>query len=105
MKLEGQVALITGASRGLGLSIARALGAEGAGVACLARPGRELESAVEGLKRSGIDATALPADVTASSEVEAAVRSLAGERGGLDIAVLNAGTWKGAPVHETSEEM
>ena len=72
MKLEGQVALVTGASRGLGLAIARALGAEGAAVACVARLGPDLDAAVAALAATGITAIAAPADVTRDAEVAAA---------------------------------
>jgi NAD(P)-dependent dehydrogenase (short-subunit alcohol dehydrogenase family) len=101
MRLQDQVALVTGASHGLGLAISRALAAEGAAVAALARPGPRLEAAVASLA----GAFAVPADVTREAEVAAAVRAAAERRGRLDIVVLNAGTWQGAPLHETSEEL
>jgi NAD(P)-dependent dehydrogenase (short-subunit alcohol dehydrogenase family) len=103
MKLEGQAALITGGSRGLGLAIARALGAEGASVACVARSGSELEAAVASLAGSGIRAIAAPADVTKDLEVAAALKAVLERFGRLDMLVLNAGTWQGAPIHETTE--
>lgn len=104
MKLAGHVALVTGASRGLGLAIARALGAEGAAVACLARPGAELDRAVASLAASGVAAVATPADVTNDAEVAAAVQAARDHFGRLDILVLNAGTWQGAPIHQTTPE-
>jgi NADP-dependent 3-hydroxy acid dehydrogenase YdfG len=103
MRLADQVALITGASRGLGLAIARALSGEGAAVACVARAGPELEAAVASLRAGGAQALAAPADVTREAQVEAAVRATVEQWGRIDILVLNAGTWAGAPVHETSE--
>jgi NAD(P)-dependent dehydrogenase (short-subunit alcohol dehydrogenase family) len=103
MTLTGRIALITGASRGLGLTIARALGREGARVACMARPGEELERAVATLVSGGTDAIATPADVTREADVAAAVEMAVKRWGGLDIAVLNAGTWQGAPLAQTTE--
>ena len=103
MKLDQRVALVTGGSRGLGLAIARALAAEGARIACLARAGPELERAVADLEAAGAEAIAAPADVTREAEVASAVRTAAQAWGRLDIVVLNAGTWQGAPLHETTE--
>lgn len=105
MKLVDQVALVTGASRGLGLAIAKALAAEGAAIACVARAGSELDRAVGGLSASGARALAVPADVTSDVAVEAAVRTTLERLGRIDLLVLNAGTWQGAPLHETSEAM
>ena len=104
-RLEGQVALVTGGSRGLGLAIARALAAEGAALALLARPGAELDQAVAKVSADGGRAIAVEADVTRSDQVERAVRSVLDRLKRLDIVVLNAGTWQGAPLHETSEAM
>ena len=104
MKLENQVALITGASRGLGRAIAHALAAEGASIACVARPGAELDRTVAELSSAGVPALAAPADVTRAGEVESAVRTSLERWGRLDILVLNAGTWAGSKIHETSEE-
>lgn len=105
MRLKDQVALITGGSRGLGLAIARALAAEGASLSLVARPGAELDAATTELRAAGIDAIAAPADVTRAAEVERAVRAPLEQWGRLDIVVLNAGTWQGAPLRETSEEL
>jgi NAD(P)-dependent dehydrogenase (short-subunit alcohol dehydrogenase family) len=105
VRLERQVAIVTGGSRGLGLAIARALSAEGAAVALVARAGAELERAVAELEAGGARAMAAPADVTSAAQAEAAVRAAVERWGRLDIVVLNAGTWQGAPLHETSEAM
>jgi NAD(P)-dependent dehydrogenase (short-subunit alcohol dehydrogenase family) len=104
VKLEQQVALITGASRGLGLAIAHALAREGAAIACVARPGAELEQAVANLTSAGARAIAAPADVTVESEVAGAVTRTMERLGRLDVVVLNAGTWQGARITETTEQ-
>lgn len=103
MKLEKQVALITGASRGLGRATARALAAEGASIACVARPGPDLDATVAELAGAGSQALAAPADVTNATQVEGVVRATLDRWGRLDIVVLNAGTWAGAKIHETTE--
>ena len=104
MHLTDQVALITGASQGLGLAIARELAAHGAGVSVVARAGAKLDEAVASLAGEGHRAIGVAADITRSEEVERAVRRTLDELGRLDIVVLNAGTWQGSPIVETSEE-
>ncbi|MFI5371859.1 MAG: SDR family oxidoreductase [Candidatus Eisenbacteria bacterium] len=103
MSLTGRVALVTGASRGLGLAIARALARDGAKLACMARPGAELDTAVASLTGAGAEAIAVSADVTHEAEVAAGIAGVTGRWGSLDIVVLNAGTWQGAPLAETTE--
>ncbi len=103
MKLKDRVALVTGSSQGLGLEIARHLAGEGAAVSLVARAGSKLDEAVASLTASGARAIAAPADVTNEAEVEAAVRRTVETLGRLDILVLNAGTWQGAPIVETTE--
>ena len=104
MKLEGQVALITGGSHGLGLAIGHALRAEGAAISVMARPSAELDHAVSSLDGGGEHAMAAPADVTQAAEVEKGVKATIERWGRLDILVLNAGTWAGAPIAETTEQ-
>jgi NADP-dependent 3-hydroxy acid dehydrogenase YdfG len=103
MKLENKTALVTGASRGLGLAIAETLAREGAAVALMARATDELARAVEELAASGARVMAAPADVTHEKEVAAVIGNVVAAWKRLDILVLNAGTWQGAPIAETTE--
>jgi NAD(P)-dependent dehydrogenase (short-subunit alcohol dehydrogenase family) len=105
MKLTGRVALITGASHGLGLAIAHQLAAEGATLALVARRGESLDRAAAELAFASGGAAAFPADVSAAAEVETSVRAVIERWGRIDILVLNAGTWQGAPLAETDEAM
>ncbi len=81
-------ALVTGASRGIGRELARALAARGAAVGVLARSEDELARLAREL---GPRAVALPADVGDRAEVEAAVGRFIAEAGGLDLVIANAG--------------
>jgi len=83
--------LITGGSRGLGLLLARAVGAEGARVALLARDTEELARAQRDLAARGVTALAIPCDVTDAEAIPAAVREVATRLGPVDVLVNNAG--------------
>jgi 3-oxoacyl-[acyl-carrier protein] reductase len=80
--LDGRVAMVTGASRGIGAAVARALAAEGAHLALASRSGDDL--GIEG-------AVARPADVRDPAALEALVKETVERFGGLDILVVNAG--------------
>ncbi len=89
--LTGKTALITGASRGMGFAIARAMGEAGAAVVVSSNEAEECEAAAANLRAAGIDALAIPCDVAARAEVAAlAARALAW-RGAVDALVCNAG--------------
>lgn len=88
LRLDGKRAIITGASRGIGLAVATALAAEGTDVALVARGAAALEEAAAGLARgTGARVLAVPADTTSSESVDAMVARVAGELGGVDILV------------------
>jgi NAD(P)-dependent dehydrogenase (short-subunit alcohol dehydrogenase family) len=88
--LRGQVALITGGSRGLGLALARAFGGAGCKVAICARDEETLERARASLAAAGIPALALPCDVTDRAQVARLVDDVSAHFGRVDIVVANA---------------
>lgn len=94
---EGEVALITGGSRGLGLEIAEAFGAAGATVVITARREQWLREAEQALKAQGITVHALTCDVADSASVEQTVQQALAACGKIDILVNNAGLTWGAP--------
>jgi len=83
--------LITGASSGIGRSLALRLAAEGARIALVARREAELEALAEEIRTMGSDATFAVADIAERAEVEEACRKLTEAFGGIDILVNNAG--------------
>jgi 3-oxoacyl-[acyl-carrier protein] reductase len=89
--LGDQVAIVTGASQGLGKAIAAALGANGARVACLARNKEKLDQAVAQIVEAGGSAEALVCDVADRASVEQVVDHVIQSRDRLDILVNNAG--------------
>jgi NAD(P)-dependent dehydrogenase (short-subunit alcohol dehydrogenase family) len=103
--LEGRVAVVTGASSGLGVGFARALAAAGAsGLVLAARRAERLESLAKELGRDGVDVLAVPCDVTRSPEVEALKDACLERFGKVDILVNNAGTTEISPAEEETEE-
>jgi NAD(P)-dependent dehydrogenase (short-subunit alcohol dehydrogenase family) len=100
---QGKVALITGASRGIGLAIARSLAGLGAKVALCARDPKRLETAAAGLKQTGASVVAIPADVRGADEIASLVRETEHALGPIEILVNNAGIGYFAPVQEASE--
>jgi NAD(P)-dependent dehydrogenase (short-subunit alcohol dehydrogenase family) len=104
-RLEGKIALITGANRGIGRGIAEAFASEGAALTLTARDAALLDETAEALKRKGADALAVPADVTDERQVQEVFRRAMDRFGRLDILVNNAGTFAGSgPVDEVSVE-
>ena len=91
LRLAGRVAIVTGGSRGLGLVLARELGARGMRVVIVARDEEEIERARATLEAEGIDATALPCDVSDEEGVAGLVADVEENIGPVDLLVNNAG--------------
>ncbi|KZC38525.1 MULTISPECIES: SDR family oxidoreductase [Rhodanobacter] len=98
--LDGQTALITGGSRGLGLQIAEALGDYGARILLSARKADELKQAQAHLQRRGIESEWVVADVAQPESVHALVDAALARMGRIDVLVNNAGTSWGAPAED-----
>ena len=98
--LSGKTALITGGSRGLGLQIAEALGEQGATLVLSSRKQSELDDAVEHLKKLGIKAHAIAADLGTPEAAVPLVAEAVKRLGHLDILINNAGATWGAPAEE-----
>ena len=102
--LKGKVALVTGASRGIGLRIARTLAAEGAHVCLCARNEAGLQAVVQELRAAGATVEAVPADVTLTAGAESVVAAARDRLGGLDVLVNNVGGSVWTPFAAISDE-
>lgn len=90
-KLDGKVAIITGASRGIGADAARRFAQEGACVVLVARSKEVIEKVADEIKAAGGEALAVPADVSRAGDVENVVKKTMDKFGRLDVAFNNAG--------------
>jgi NAD(P)-dependent dehydrogenase (short-subunit alcohol dehydrogenase family) len=97
-----RAAIVTGASSGIGLAIARVLGEEGFGITMAARRPDKLDGAVAGLAADGFDVHAVAANVAEESEIQKIVAAHRERYGRLDVLVNNAGVGMGATVAEIS---
>jgi NAD(P)-dependent dehydrogenase (short-subunit alcohol dehydrogenase family) len=102
--LRGQVVLITGSSRGLGLALARAFAREGCCIVLCARDADELQQAQDDMVRRGATAIAIPCDVTDAQQVRDMVETANWQFGGVDILVNNAGVIQVGPLHTATEQ-
>jgi len=93
MRLKNQVAVITGASRGIGQAIAQRCAEEGAKVALVARTAAKLEEAAAEIRRMGGEVLVIPADVTDHHQVQAMARQAETELGPVSLLVNNAGSF------------
>lgn len=87
---EGKLALVTGASRGIGAATAEALAAQGAHVILIARTAQALEQVEERIHQAGGNATIAPMDLSDRDNIAKLAEAVAGRWGSLDIMVLNA---------------
>jgi NADP-dependent 3-hydroxy acid dehydrogenase YdfG len=104
MRLQGTVALVTGASSGIGAATARSLAAEGAAVAVLARRRDRLEELADEIRTGGGTAIVAEADITDRQQGENAVERVVSELGRLDTLVNNAGLMHIGPVADAPPE-
>ncbi|MBJ7426093.1 MAG: SDR family oxidoreductase [Ilumatobacteraceae bacterium] len=100
--LSDDVAVVTGAGRGIGEGIANTLAEAGAAVVCAARRGDEVEAVAAGIRARGGRAIALATDVTDNDAVEALAQKAISEFGHLDIWINNAG---GSPIQTPLTEL
>jgi len=103
--VEGKVALVTGASSGLGRQFALCLAEQGAHVAIMARRAVRLEILKKKIEAMGVRCLVLPCDVCDSAAVRAAVEKTAAEFGRIDILVNNAAMGFATPAIETEDEV
>ena len=101
--LAGKIALITGASRGIGFAIARRLGRMGARMSICGRDQAKLDQSASSLRGEGIETLAVQADVARGDQISSLVQKTQQEFGPIDILVNNAGIGMFGPFHEFGE--
>jgi 3-oxoacyl-[acyl-carrier protein] reductase len=106
LNLDGRVALITGASEGIGKATALSLAQEGCRVGMCARRPDVLEAAAEEVRAAtGAEVLALPTDVTRPDQIERAVQTIGREFGPVYILVNNAGQSAAAPFDAVGDDV
>lgn len=104
-KLKGKVAVVTGASKGIGAAIAKALGAEGASVVVnYASSKTGADGVVAAIKAAGGQAIAVQGDVSKAADAQAIIDAAVKEYGRLDVLVNNSGVYEFSPLEAITEE-
>ena len=103
-RLNSQVAVVTGAGRGLGKEIALALASAGADIGMMARTKSQLEETAREIQAYGRKALVIPIDVAKSEEVDHAIEHVTQNLGPVDILVNNAGITEQKPLVKMSDE-
>lgn len=103
-KLTGKVAIVTGASRGLGQGMAIALAEAGADIALVARTKAALEQTAAAIKKAGRKDLVVPADLSGAAEAERVVQEAVKDMGHVDILLNAAGTQVRKPFFEMTEQ-
>ncbi len=102
-RLDGRVAVVTGAGKGIGRGTAIALAEAGADVVVAARTQSDLDATTKEIEARGRRALAVPTDVTVTEELVALIARASEQFGRIDILVNNAGGWLPRPILGTSE--
>lgn len=102
--LTGRISVVTGAARGIGRALALALAEAGSDVAVMVRTPASAEGLVTEIEKLGVRALAVTADVTEPDQVAAAVETITGTLGPVDVLVNNAGTCVHRPALEVTDQ-
>jgi len=102
--IQGKLAVVTGASRGIGFAIARRLAQLGANLGVCARDAHRLASAKSELEREGTKVLAIAADLSKPGEIKSFVARVEQSLGPVDILINNAGVGYFAPIQDATEE-
>lgn len=103
--LKGQVAIVTGASGGLGVQMAKALASQGANIVVMARRQQQIdEVAAQIAEEFGVETLAIRCDITDTDNVNAAVAQVLEHFGRIDILINNAGTGAVAPAEDITDD-